>query len=315
MQIIRDLTSVHLTTPTVLTIGTFDGLHRGHLALLEQLKEAAQKLQAQTAVITFHPRPKTVLAPHLANNDYLTTSEERIALLRKLGLDVLILIPFTLEFARTTAYDFIKMVVEHINLVEFWAGHDFALGKNREGNLEKLTALGREFNYTVHEVAPLLIDGKVVSSTEIRQLLLAGEIRQAARLLGRHPSVSGKIVQGVQRGRTIGFPTANLVTPPERLIPANGVYATLAQHSGSNSQCYASVTNIGVRPSFEEDVRMVETHIFDFSENIYGQSLTLEFVERLRPEKKFDNINELVTQITDDVQQASALLIDEECQD
>jgi riboflavin kinase/FMN adenylyltransferase len=315
MQIIRNLSSLHLTKPTVLTIGTFDGIHRGHQALLKQLKEAAQKRQAQTAVITFHPRPKTVLAPHLANNDYLTTSEERIALFEKLGLDVLIVIPFTLEFAQITAYDFVKLVVEHINLVEFWAGHDFALGKNREGNLKRLTALGREFNYTVHEITPLLIDGKIVSSTQIRQLLLAGEIRQAARLLGRYPSVSGKIVQGVQRGRTIGFPTANLITPPERLIPTNGVYATLAQHSGSNNQCYTSVTNIGVRPSFEGDVRTIETHIFNFNENIYGQSLTLDFVERLRPEKKFNSIDELAAQISYDIEQARALLADEECQD
>jgi riboflavin kinase/FMN adenylyltransferase len=315
MQIIRDLTSLHLTKPTILTIGTFDGIHRGHQTLLKQLKEAAQKRQAQTAVITFHPRPKTVLAPHLANNDYLTTSEERIALFEKLGLDVLIVIPFTLEFAQITAYDFMKLVVEHIDLVELWAGHDFALGKNREGNLEKLTALGREFNYTVHEITPLLIDGKIVSSTEIRQLLLAGKIRQAARLLGRYPSVSGKVVQGVQRGRTIGFPTANLDTPSERLIPVNGVYATLTRVLDRNNQRYASVTNIGIRPSFEGDVRTIETYIFDFSENIYGQSLTLEFVERLRPEKKFDNINELVTQITDDVQQAGALLAGEECQE
>jgi riboflavin kinase/FMN adenylyltransferase len=315
MQIIRDLSSLHLTKPTILTIGTFDGIHRGHQALLKQLKKAAQKRQAQTAVITFHPRPKTVLAPHLANNDYLTTPEERIALFEKLGLDVLIVIPFTMELAQITAHGFMKLVVEHINLVEFWAGHDFALGKNREGNLKKLAALGQEFNYTVNEITPFLIDGKVVSSTGIRQLLLAGEIRQAAHLLGRYPAVSGKIVQGVQRGRTIGFPTANLVTPPERLIPANGVYATLTRHLGRNNQCYASVTNIGIRPSFEGDVRTIETHIFDFSENIYGQSLTLEFVERLRPEKKFNNIDELVTQIIHDVQQASALLADEECQD
>jgi riboflavin kinase/FMN adenylyltransferase len=308
MQIIRNLTSAHLAEPTVLTIGTFDGIHRGHQVLLKQLKETAQKRQAQTATITFHPRPKTVLAPHLATDDYLTTSEERIALFEKLGLDVLVLIPFTLEFAQTTAYDFIKMIVEHINLVEFWAGHDFALGKNREGNIEKLTAWGREFNYSVREIKPFLIDGQVVSSTHIRHLLLAGQIRQATHFLGRYPSISGQIAKGVQRGRTIGFPTANLAPPPERLIPANGVYATFAQLSG-NDQPLASVTNIGVRPSFEGDTRTVETYIFDFDQDIYGQSLTVEFVERLRPEKKFNNVDELVAQIKRDVEQAQAILL------
>lgn len=307
MQIIRDLTSAHLPKPTILTIGTFDGIHRGHQALLKQLKAAGQKHQAQTAVIAFHPRPKTVLAPHLANDDYLTTSEERITLFEKMGLDVLISTPFTLEFAQTTAYDFMKMVVERINLVEFWAGHDFALGKNREGNLEKLTVLGREFNYDVHEITPFLLDEQIVSSTHIRQLLREGRIRQATHLLGRYPAISGQIVKGVQRGRTLGFPTANLATPPERLIPANGVYATFAQHSGKN-QRLAGVTNIGVRPSFEGETRAIETYIFDFNKDIYNQPLNLEFVERLRPEKKFNRIDELMAQIDQDVEQARTLL-------
>ena len=310
MQIIRDFEAAHLNSPTVLAIGTFDGLHRGHQALINQLKQSAQERQAQAAVIAFHPRPKTVLAPHLPNNDYLTTPEERIALFEKLGLDILILIPFTLEFSQTTAYDFMKLLVRRLNLVELWAGHDFALGKNREGNLEKLRALGQELNYSVREFTPILINGKIVSSTQIRQLLLAGEVRQATEFLGRYPSLSSEIVQGARRGHTIGFPTANFAVPAERLLPANGVYATFVQLR-SAAQRRASVTNVGIRPSFAGTEQTVETYIFDFEQNLYGQRLTLEFVERLRPEKKFNSINELVAQITHDAQEARTLLAKE----
>ena len=307
MQIIRNLADAQLTIPTVLTIGTFDGLHLGHQALIAQLKTAAQKRQAQTAVITFHPRPKTVLAPHRPVNDYLTTSEERLALFSQLALDVLILIPFSVEFAQTPAFEFMKMLTEHINLVEFWCGHDFALGKNREGNFEKLAELGQELNYTVHAFTPVLSNGQIISSTRIRQLLLAGDARQAARLLGRYPSISGEIVPGARRGRTLGFPTANLALSPERLLPANGVYATFAGLRG-NERRYHSVTNIGVRPSFAGDERTVESYIFDFDENIYGQRLTLELVEHLRPEQKFNGVDQLMAQMKRDSDQARRVL-------
>jgi riboflavin kinase/FMN adenylyltransferase len=310
MQLIRDLATAHLHRPSVLTIGTFDGLHLGHQALINQLKAAAQRRQAQAVVIAFHPRPKTVLAPHLANNDYLTTAEERILLFEELSIDVLILTPFTLELAQTTAYDFVKQVVDRLQMVEFYVGHDFALGKNREGNINKLIELGREFNYDLHEVQPLLLDGQVVSSTEIRQQLLAGNVRRAGHLLGRYPSLSSQIVQGARRGRSIGFPTANFAVPGERLLPANGVYATFVQHVGDDRR-YPSVTNIGVRPSFGGQERTVEAHIFDFDEDIYGQAFTVEFVERLRPEKKFESIEALVAQIRQDAEQARTLLAQE----
>lgn len=310
MQIIRDFAAAYLSGPTVLTIGTFDGLHRGHQALIQQLQQSARERQAQTAVIAFHPRPKTVLAPHLPNNDYLTTPAERIALFEKLGLDILILIPFTLEFSQTTAADFMRLLVERCNMVELWAGHDFALGKNREGNLEKLRALGQGLHYTVHEFTPLLIDGEIVSSTQVRNLLLAGDVRRATEFLGRYPSLSSEIVQGAQRGRTIGFPTANFAVPAERLLPANGVYATFARLPGE-TQRRASVTNVGIRPSFDSTERTVEAYIFDFDQNIYDQRLTLEFVERLRPEKKFSSIDELVAQIRHDAEQARQLLTQE----
>lgn len=307
MQIIRDLAAVNMAGPSVVTIGTFDGLHRGHQALLTQMKAAAEKYRAQSLVIAFHPRPKTVLAPHLPPDDYLTTPEERIALFARLGVDVLILIPFTLELAQTTAYDFMKLLAERLKLVEMWVGHDFALGKNREGNVKKLTELGREFNYRVHEVDPLLINGQIVSSTQIRQLLVTGEVRQAAELLGRYPSLTGPVVQGAQRGRSIGFPTANIAVPPECLLPANGVYATYVREA-DDSPRLPSVTNVGVRPSFEGKERTVEAYIFDFDRSLYGQQLTVELVEHLRPEKKFNSVEELRAQIRHDADQARELL-------
>ncbi|MEW5960188.1 MAG: bifunctional riboflavin kinase/FAD synthetase [Chloroflexota bacterium] len=310
MHIIRNLIDAQLIGSSVLTIGTFDGLHRGHQALIGQLVAAARRRQAQAVVIAFHPRPKTVLAPHRPNNDYLTTPEERIALFEKLGLDVLILTPFTLEFAQTTAYDFMKMLAERLHVIEFWAGHDFALGKGREGTIDRLRELGQEFHYTVQEFSPVLIDGQVVSSTQIRQLLLAGDVRAAAELLGRYPAVSGKVVPGARRGRTIGFPTANLATPPEQLLPANGVYATLVRRPGER-QSYPSVTNVGVRPSFAGNERTVETYIFDFDEDLYGRRLIVDFVERLRAEQKFDSLDGLMAQISHDADQARRLLANE----
>jgi len=309
MQIIQNLNSVHLTRPTALTIGTFDGLHRGHQALLQHLQTTATQCQAQTAVLTFHPRPKTVLAPHLGNNDYLTTSAERTALFEQMGLDVLIITPFTLQFAQTSARDFMKMVTERINLAAFCAGHDFALGKNREGNLEKLAELGKEFKYAVCEAEPFLLDGQIVSSTQIRRLLQAGDMRQAAHLLGRYPAITGQVGTGARRGRAIGFPTTNLVVPPERLLPTNGVYATFVQLE--TAQRLPGVTNVGIRPSFENDARTVETHIFDFDQDIYNHTLTLEFVERLRPEMKFNSIDALAAQISRDAKQARRLLAKE----
>jgi riboflavin kinase/FMN adenylyltransferase len=310
MEIFRDLNAVHVDEPVVLTIGTFDGLHLGHQDILRQLQKQALILEAKTAVIAFHPRPKAVFVPARFKNDYLTTPDERIDLFAQFGIDVLILIPFTLEFAQTTAYEFMRMLTQKINLIQMCVGHDFALGKNREGNIDRLTELGMEFNYSICEIQPFILDGDVVSSTRVRTHLRAGEIRATARLLGRYPRLTSHVVQGAKRGRTIGFPTANLAVPPERLLPANGVYASFVQIQGEGAR-YSSATNVGVRPSFGNSDRTVETYILDFNQDIYGQTVTLEFVERLRPERRFDGIEALVAQIQRDSDQARRLLVAE----
>lgn len=307
MQIIRNLAEARLTGPSVLTIGTFDGLHRGHQDVLRQLKSAAQSLRAQTVVMAFHPRPKAVFAPARFQHDYLTTPAERIALFAQQGIDVLILTPFTLDLAQTSAADFMGQLVAQLNLRQICLGHDFALGKNREGTVDRLRELGQQLGFSVGEIEQFRLDGQVVSSTQIREHLRHGEVRQAAKWLGRYPSLTSEVVHGVQRGRTIGFPTANLAVPAERLLPANGVYATFAQLPGQPHRL-AGVTNIGIRPSFDDPQRTVETYIFDFDRDIYGQPVMLEFVERLRPEKKFDSLDGLMAQIQQDSTQARILL-------
>ncbi len=307
MQVITNLDDVRLSGPSVLTIGTFDGLHRGHQDIIRQLKTAARALEAQTAVMAFHPRPKAVFAPHLFKNDYLTTAAERIALFEQIGIDALILIPFTLKLSQIAATDFVKLISRRFNLAQLCVGHDFALGKNREGTIARLAELGQTFNYTVREIETFRLDNTIVSSTQIRKHLLAGEARQATHLLGRYPSLTSRIVKGAQRGRAIGFPTANFTVPGERLLPGNGVYATFIRFPG-RAQRYAGVTNVGVRPSFGGDGRTVEAHIFDFDQDIYGKAATLEFVERLRPEKKFESIDALTAQIARDADQARSLL-------
>ncbi len=310
MQLFRDLTTAYLAGPSVLTIGTFDGLHKGHQHLISTLKVAAKKQQASTVVIAFHPRPKTVLAPHLPGNDYLSTPEERITEFEDLGLNTLILTPFTRELSQIHAKDFIQMLVKQLNIVQLCVGHDFVMGKNQEGNIEKLTELGQTFNYTLHEIGPFLLDGQIVSSTAVRAQLQEGNVRHVAHLLGRYPSLRSHVVHGTQRGQTIGFPTANFFVPPERLLPANGVYATFVSRLDTQERL-SSVTNIGLRPSFGGEERTVESYIFNFDEDIYGQTFNLEFVERLRPEQKFDGIEALVGQIKQDAEQARNLLTGE----
>lgn len=307
MQLIRELNQAQVDNPTVLTIGTFDGLHRGHQTLLEQVKDAARQCQAWSAVMSFYPHPKTVLVPHLPANDYLTSADERIALFEQYGLDLLLLVPFTRGLSEISAADFMLFLKERLNLVQLWAGYDFALGKGRAGNVVRLTELGEELGYTVRQFDPALVEGQIVSSTRIRQLLTEGEVQVAADLLGRYPAATGQIGTGARRGRTIGFPTANLIIPPERLLPANGVYATWFTRL-QTGQRYASVTNVGFRPSFNEQTRTVETYIFDFDEDIYDETCKVDFIDRLRPEMKFDGVEALIKQINEDAARARQLL-------
>jgi riboflavin kinase/FMN adenylyltransferase len=304
MQVIDALSGAMLRGSSVVTVGSYDGIHIGHQHLLRQMQEAAGQRDHYTSLVTFYPQPKAVLAPHLPIR-YLTTPAEKIILLNALGLDLMAILPFTVEMAQTSAAEFVEELVTHLKMRQLWVGPDFALGRDREGDIPTLKQIGQRMGFEVCVAEPLTQNGEVVSSTRIRHMLTRGEVRQATTLLGRYPSLTGQVMQGAQRGRLLGFPTANLLVSPERVIPADGVYACFVW---MNRKRYATVTNIGIRPSFAGAERMVEAHLLNFSGDLYGLDMKMEFVERLRPERRFENLDELVAQIQSDAEQATELL-------
>jgi riboflavin kinase/FMN adenylyltransferase len=304
MQIIDDLSQVDLDKDTILTIGAFDGVHRGHQYLIRQLLQKARRTHRLAGLITFHPHPSAVLSPRNPTR-YLTTPGEKAALLERLGLDILAILPFNREMAQTSAQRFIEMVSRQLRMTELWVGKDFALGYGREGTPDVLRALGQEMGFSVETITPLIWKGEIISSTRIRSLLFRGQVRKAAELLGRYPSLAGEVVRGAQRGRCLGFPTANLEVRAERAIPANGIYAV---YTVLGKERYQGVANVGVRPSFDNGERTVEIYILDFEANIYGYDLVVEFVQRLRPEKRFTDIKDLTAQIEKDIVQARRIL-------
>ncbi|MBN1667254.1 MAG: bifunctional riboflavin kinase/FAD synthetase [Anaerolineales bacterium] len=289
-----------------LTIGSFDGVHRGHQDLIQQLTAGAHQIGAPAVVLTFYPHPGAVLRSR-TEPFYLTSPDERAQLLGQAGVDFVITHPFNQQVAATTAGDFMRKLHKHLGIAHLLIGHDFALGKNRKGDFSRLTQIGVELGYQTSQIAPFYLDEQLVSSSHIRFLLGAGKVEEAARMLGRNYTVTGKVEIGDQRGRTIGVPTANLNIWAERAIPVAGVYACWAH---LDDQRYAAVTNIGVRPTFEFKAvpPRVETHLLDFNQDIYGAELQLEFIQRLRDEQRFPDINTLVTQIRADIQQARQIL-------
>ena len=305
MQHFWSLDGVHLVGAW-LTIGSFDGVHLGHQRVVRELAAGAHKKGAPAVVLTFYPHPATVLRGY-DYPFYLTTPEERANLLGQLGIDIVITHPFDENVAGTSARDFISSLHSHLNIQHLRVGHDFALGKDRGGNAEALKKLGLEMGYTLKRTEPLIVDDDVVSSSRIRFVLGAGQVDEAARLLGRNFSVAGKVELGDQRGITLGFPTANLAIWPEQAIPAAGVYVCRAEVQG---QTWGAVTNIGVRPTFEfQSVPpRVEAHLLDFEGDIYGEPLRLEFLSRLRGEQRFPNVEALVAQIRLDSQKARQML-------
>jgi len=308
MEIIDDLSSVNLNDDTILTVGAFDGVHRGHQHLIQQMVEEARQTKRLAGLITFYPHPSAVLSPYNPTR-YLSTPGEKAALLERLGLDIMAILPFDQAMAQTSARDFVEQVRRHLHMAELWVGADSALGRGREGNADALRAIGQELGFTVRVIEPLTWRGQIISSTRIRSLLLKGKVRQATQLLGRYPSLAGEVMRGSQRGHCLGFPTANLEVREERVIPADGIYAVYVRLGEEHHQ---GVANVGVRPSFEiGGQRTVEVHILDFEEDIYGCDLVVEFVERLRGERRYTDIEELKAQIERDIVQARRTLADE----
>ncbi len=288
-----------------LTIGSFDGVHRGHQKLISALVDSSHSLNSPALVLTFHPHPAVVLK-HIESPFYLSTPEEKASLLSKLGVDVLISIPFTPEIAKITAQEFMEKLIAHTGLKDLVVGHGFVLGKDRHGTVEVLSAIGHSKGYTVTCISPEEMNSEIISSSKIRGLLETGDVVAASGLLGRNFSVTGKVVSGDGRGRTIGFPTANLQIWPQKLLPAPGVYRCL---TGIKGRSVLSVGNIGFRPTFTENTRQVfvEIHLLDFDEDLYGQELTVQFTHRLRGETRYPSFEELVRQINRDIEAARKL--------
>lgn len=305
MDVIDDLSCATLRQETILTIGAFDGVHRGHRALIGQVVARARATDRFAALITFYPHPAAVLAPERAPL-YLTTPGEQLALLEALNVDLVAMLPFNRQMAATSARQFMETASRHLRVRELWVGPDFTLGRNRQGSVLELRALGGSLGFEVHVVEPTALPGKkIISSSRIRALLGEGCVEEAAQMLGRYPSLSGEVVAGAHRGQNLGFPTANLQVRRERALPADGVYAVFALLGGAR---YPAVANVGVRPSFDSGERIVETYILDFAEDIYGCDLVVEFVARLRDELRFANIEDLVRQIGLDCQVARRIL-------
>lgn len=298
MRLAHRLEEVQLTEDSVVTIGSFDGVHRGHQALIKQVRAAALSARRAAVVLTFFPHPSVVLGR--AQSFYLTSPEEKLVQINQLGVDWLIELPFTRETAQQRAADFIEQLIQQTRLRELWIGHDFALGYRREGNAEFLTRLGQARGFAVQAVDPLTNDGEIISSSNIRAALRAGDVAHANRLLGRPFRLSGRVSPGDGRGRTIGIPTANLDVWQDHALPANGVYACRAWVGHIP---HRAAVNIGTRPTVtDEALHTIEAHLLDFDKDLYGLNIALDFFERLRGEQRFANVPELVAQIRSDVQ-------------
>ena len=307
MQVIKDLSQASFQGPSFVTVGSYDGIHIGHQHLVRKMKRAAEQGGHHTVVVSFHPRPREVLLPHLPAQ-YLTTSSEKVALLNDLGVDTTVLMPFTRELALLPASEFAQAMVTHLHMRQLWVGTGSALGHNREGNVSTLAKLGQTMGFDVQAVEPVLWEGMLVSSTHVRHLLTEGRVRQVTALLGRYPSLSGQVIRGSQRGRQVGFPTANILIPSKLAVPANGVYACFAWVGDERNP---AVTNMGFRPTFIDSERTVETHLLNFDEDLYGVELKIEMVAYLRPEMRFDGPAALAAQIRVDIEQAAQLLMQE----
>jgi riboflavin kinase/FMN adenylyltransferase len=302
MKIFHGLENANILRPTVLTLGVFDGLHLGHQRIMQTVVERAKAVRAVATAITFDPHPRAVLYPESAP-PLLQTLDQRLANFEVLGIDQAIVIHFDKEFAAQPAEAFLTDIIrDRLHAREVYLGKGFAFGKDRGGTIALLRRMSSELGFFADEVEEVTLRGHRISSSRIRQHLVAGRINLARRMLGRPYGVEGVIIRGNRRGHTIGFPTANL-KPHNRVIPRFGVYATATLIDGAWRR---SITNIGVRPTFENEAEpSIESYIFDFDKDLYGDVLRVRFLHRIRDEKKFSGIDELKAQIEKDTQRAS----------
>jgi riboflavin kinase/FMN adenylyltransferase len=299
MQVFNSIKDLTKNKNTILTLGTFDGIHPGHLKIIDKLVDSSKEKGCRNVVITFYPHPRTVL--NSANEvKMLTTQDERKNLLEKHGVENFLTINFTKEFASLTAEEFIyDYLVNGIGVSEIVLGHDHHFGKGRSGNVELLKNIGKKENFSVSTVDAFYINNEVVSSTKIRNALSAGDLKKANSLLGRNYSFSGTVIGGDKRGRELGYPTANIkLSSQEKLLPAIGIYAVRVL---LENEKHIGLLSIGKRPTFYNAGELVtETYIYNFNREIYGEVVTIELVERLRGEEKFNSAEELISQMNKD---------------
>lgn len=293
---------------TVLTVGTFDGVHEGHKVLIKAVVDRADKQSSRSVIVTFDPHPRDIINPGSDGIKLLSTLPERCELLADLGIDEMIVIPFDRDFSLLSSEEFIRDIIyEKIGVKEFIIGYDHQFGKDREGTIETVRGLGDELGFTANVISRQEVENQTVSSTSIRKALQEeGDAEKAAKFLGRYYILHGNVVHGEKRGNKIGFPTANIhADKAKKIIPKIGVYAVWIR---VNTTYYPGMMNIGRRPTFDGEELTMEAHIFDFHENIYGKEVQVQFVKRLREEKKFSGIEDLKDQLKKDQAEAEDIL-------
>lgn len=302
MRVVTDLAELQRGKPAVLTIGAFDGVHRGHQWLMRQVIDRARRLEYDSIVLTFDPSPQVVLRP---GSVQLTGEREKARVIAALGPTVLAVLPFSAETAGITAGQFLATVLDHVNLAEVWVGADFAFGHNREGNVDFLIRSGQHSCFAVHVVPRQALDGTPISSTRVRELVQGGDVAGAAVLLGHYPSLRGQVVTGFGRGAGLGFPTANIRPPTWQLLPATGIYAAYVR---LDDTCIPAAVSVGYNLQFGGKEITVEAYLLDFDGDLRDREVSLDFVERLREERKFDHVDALVEQMQLDVDRARRIL-------
>jgi riboflavin kinase/FMN adenylyltransferase len=289
---------------TIITVGVFDGVHLGHKQLISELRKQADRKGMLSGIVTFRQHPEDLFNSK-TKLPFLTDIETRARLLRDEGIDIIVLLSFTRELSRLDSRSFIGLLVKYLKMRGIVIGPDFALGKDREGDVAALNRLGDEMGFAVTVVPPLKINGEVVSSTSIRKAMAEGDMEKVHRLTGRYFSLHGKVVAGTGRGEGLGFPTANLDVNSGQALPPDGVYAGLAHING---KIYQSMTNVGKDPTFGAAERTIESYLIDYSGDLYGHEISVDFVARLRNEKKFSSVEELKKQVAEDVRRGKTIL-------
>lgn len=300
MQIHYNLDNFKAVNPVV-TIGTFDGVHLGHREVISELKRISAISGGESVLFTFEPHPRIVIAPQEDSLRLLSTKNEKINLMEKIGIDHLVIYPFTIDFSKLSYNEFVReILVGKMKISSLVVGYDHRFGQGRKGDYSSLELLSKELNFKVEQLSQLLVDNKVVSSTKIRMALEAGDVSKANHFLGYRYSLSGKVIEGKQLGRKLGFPTANIETfDNHKLVPGDGVYAVFVQTGG---RMYKGMLNVGIRPTvnYNADHKSIEVNIFDFNSDIYNTEITLYFVVKIRDEQKFAGIVELHKQLVKD---------------